>query len=336
MKTQGPILGVSLYSFTNEWQQRLYTLESMVAKVAELGLGPAVEVVGFQSFREYPNISDEFARRFRDLLDKYELVLSSLGGNLDYGLRRDRFLNNDEILDYVERQLVSARKMGFPVLRMVTGISSDIYEQLVPIAEREGVHIGCEVHSPQTTQSPAVISLLELIERLQTPNLGFVPDFGASMTSIAEGQWSGPRAGGVPEELIERTKEIWRTVDAGPERFAAAHAVWDEYGVSPGMAGRLHTVISMNGRMPVEDWAVLLPYTRHCHGKFYHVDESGQEPSIDYQAIMELLKREGYTGTVSAEWEGHAFTEEPIGFREVQAWNAMCSRILAAAEAPTA
>lgn len=44
---------------------------------------------------------------------------------------------------------------------------------------------------------------------------------------------------------------------------------------------------------------------------------------------MALLKRTGYTGTISAEWEGQAFTEEPIGFQEVQAWHRMCSRLLA-------
>ncbi len=329
MKTEGPILGVSIYSFTNEWQQRLYTLESMMAKVAELRLGPAIEAVGFQSFREYPDVSDQFAGHWRDLMDKYGFVASSLGGNLDYGLWRDRFLTDDEIIDYVERQLMSAHKMGFPVLRLVTNLPTHIYERLLPLAEREVVHIGCEVHSPQTTRSPDVVRLLELIERLQTPYLGFVPDFGSSMKSIAEGQWEGPRRAGVSEELIEQTKEVWRTIDSGPERFAAAHEIFQRFGVSPAMEGRLHTVISMNGRMPVEDWAVLLPYTRHCHGKFYHVDELGQEPSIDYSAIMALLKSTGYRGTISAEWEGHAFTEEPIGFQEVKAWNDMCSRLLA-------
>ena len=53
MTNHGPILGVTLFSFTNEWQQQLYTLDEMIAKVAESGLGPGIEVVGFQSFRSY-------------------------------------------------------------------------------------------------------------------------------------------------------------------------------------------------------------------------------------------------------------------------------------------
>ena len=33
----------------------------MIRRVAELDLGPGLEVVGFQSLRGWPNVSDEFA-----------------------------------------------------------------------------------------------------------------------------------------------------------------------------------------------------------------------------------------------------------------------------------
>jgi hydroxypyruvate isomerase len=65
------------------------------------------------------------------------------------------------------------------------------------------------------------------------------------------------------------------------------------------------------------------------HGKYYQVTSDGIEPSIPYQNLMKLLKREGYRGTISAEWEGQAFTEEPIGFQQVAAWHSMCTRLLA-------
>jgi len=88
--------------------------------------------------------------------------------------------------------------------------------------------------------------------------------------------------------------------------------------------------ITMFGRAPVEQLAELLPYTKHIHGKFYEVDASGHETSLPYPELMALLLREGYTGTISAEWEGHAFTEEPMGFQQVQAWKAMCTQLLGA------
>jgi hypothetical protein len=86
--------------------------------------------------------------------------------------------------------------------------------------------------------------------------------------------------------------------------------------------------MTMFGRMPVDSWSVVLPYVSHVHGKYYEVNAEGVEPSIPYPALMTLLKREGYQGTISAEWEGQVFTEEPIGFQQVAAWNTMCSRLL--------
>ena len=91
-----PILGTTIYSFTNEWLHRMYTLEEEIEKVAELDLGPAVEIVGFQSIREYPDVSDETARRFREQLDRHGLIPSCLGGNCDVGRDPKRRMTDDE------------------------------------------------------------------------------------------------------------------------------------------------------------------------------------------------------------------------------------------------
>ena len=330
MDRQGPILGTTLFSLTNEWQQRLYSLEQMVAKVTELGLGPAVEVVGFQSFREFPDVSDEFAGYFRDLLEKNGLIPSCLGGNSDVGRRKDRLMTTEELLNYTERQIISAAKMGFPVFRFQLSAGAAMLEKLAPIAEKHGVHIACELHSPLAVDHPEVVEVRELYDRLGSPFLGFIPDFSTSMTTIPEGYWTNLRRAGAPEGLIEAVKEIWYTDKSIPEKFGALAQAGTRFGGSPAVMGQLNTVMTMFGHMPVERWAEILPYARHIHGKFYHVDESGIEASIPYPELIALLKRVGYQGTISAEWEGQAFTEEPIGFQQVQAWHAMVKRLLAA------
>jgi sugar phosphate isomerase/epimerase len=327
------VLGTTLFSLTNEWQQRLYTLEEMFAKLAELGLGPAVEVVGFQSFRDFPDVSDETASHFRDLLEKYDLIPSCLGGNSDIGRRKHRLMTHDERLDYINRQIVSTAKMGFPVYRYQPGAGIDVMEELVPTAEKYGVQLACELHSPLAVDHPEVVAFREMYDRVNSPFLGFIPDFSTSMRSIPEGYWGNLRRAGGTEELIEAVKEVWYTDKSIPEKFGALQEAGARLGAGPAVMGQLNTVMTMFGHMPVEKWVELLPYARHIHGKFYHVDESGHEPSIPYDEIMALLKRTGYSGTISAEWEGQAFTEEPIGFQEVQGWHAMCSRLLAASEA---
>ena len=60
-----PKLGTTLFSFTLEMRKPGYTLEGMVDKVAELGLGPGLEMVGFQSLRGYPRVSSDVVSSFR-------------------------------------------------------------------------------------------------------------------------------------------------------------------------------------------------------------------------------------------------------------------------------
>src|SRR5688572_22873281 len=69
-----PKLGITLFSLTLEMRRHNYSLESMIRRVSELDLGPGLEIVGFQSIRDWPRITDEFVVAFRNLLDECELV----------------------------------------------------------------------------------------------------------------------------------------------------------------------------------------------------------------------------------------------------------------------
>jgi hypothetical protein len=149
------------------------------------------------------------------------------------------------------------------------------------------------------------------------------------MTNVPEGYWADLRLAGAPEALIERAKEIWKTDKPTAEKFAALAEVGARFEVNPAVAGKLNLAMTMFGHMAVESWSELLPYARHIHGKFYEVDATGRETSIPYPELMALLKKVGYQGTISAEWEGQAFTEESLGFQQVQAWHSMCTRLLA-------
>ena len=329
MNNNKPILGTTLYSFTNEWKQNLYTLDQMVESVANLRLGPAIEVVGFQSFRTYPDVTDEFASHFRDLLENYNLIPSCLGANCDVGRRRDRLMTPEEILTYLERQLASAKKLGFPVMRIQAFVGPKIFERIAPLAEKAGVHVACELHSPLSVDNPEVVALRECFDRVGSAYIGFIPDFSSTMTNPPNRFWDRLRTKGAPEGLIEVVKSIWLTDKPNPEKYAALAEVKRRFGANEGVAAQLNMVMTMFGHMPVEHLTELLPYTHHIHGKFYEVDASGKETSIPYPKLMALLKSKGYHGTISAEWEGHAFTEETIGFQQVQAWNAMCKRLLA-------
>ncbi len=196
MDNNKPILGTTIYSFTNEWLRRMYTLDEEVQKVAELGLGPAVEIVGFQSIREFPEVTDEFASHFRGLLERYELIPSCLGGNCDVGRDLRRPMTEDEIVAYVERQIVSAKKLGFPVLRVQGFVGPKVFERLAPLAEKAGVQVAAEIHAPMSAYHPEVMELRECFDRVGPELVGFVPDFSTSMIAPPDVYW-------------RRLRELW-------------------------------------------------------------------------------------------------------------------------------
>ena len=55
-----PIQGVTLYSFTRAFHGREYDLEGLIRKTAAEGYGPGLEIIGFSSFRGFPEIDDAY------------------------------------------------------------------------------------------------------------------------------------------------------------------------------------------------------------------------------------------------------------------------------------
>jgi len=323
-----PILGLTLYSFTNEWLQRTYTLEEEIELVAQEGLGPAVEVVGFQSFREFPDVSEEFAAYFRNLLERFELFPSCLGGNCDVGRHRDKLMTEDETVEFIIRQIKSAQKMGFPVLRIQGFVGPNIFRRIAPFAERARVHVAAEVHSPARVDSPDVMALRECFDQLGSLYVGFIPDLSCSMIAPPDVYWDSLRRAGASESALAEIRQVWTSDEPAPAKFASIGEIAKKYNFDPGLVGQANMAITMFGKMPVSELAEFLPYSRHLHAKFYGIDASGNEPSIPYAEIMKLLHELGFAGTISAEWEGHAFTDELIGLEQVKGWRAMCERLL--------
>ena len=331
-----PKLGITLFSLTLEMRRPDYSLEGMIRRVAELDLGPGLELVGFQSIRGWPKVSDGFVTEFRDLLDECELVPTAMSMNLDVALRRDRRLSEEEGLAYLEAQMEAAKKLGFPIGKSAIMSTPTFVEGLARMAERLEMKFGVEIHSPDAVDSPHVLRLRELFDDVGSPQLGFVPDFSASMHDVPPSLVNAHRKSGMPEELIELVADVWHSDTTMPEKFARFAQEAGALGASPGELGKLNMVLTMHGRMDPRRWEELMPKVVHVHGKFYEIDEHGNEPSIDHDAIMRVLVEGGYTGYISSEWEGHAYTDEVSGWDMCRAQHDLCRRLLAAVARPAA
>ncbi|THG31643.1 sugar phosphate isomerase/epimerase family protein [Naasia lichenicola] len=308
-----PIQGVTLYSFTRAFHGREYDLEGLMRKVAAEGYGPGLEIIGFSSFRGFPKIEPAFAGEFNDLVDELGLVRTSLAVNADIGIHRDRLLNQDELIEYMTRQIEAASVLGFPIARVQISITPDSMEALVPVAEKYGVTLALEVHADQYASHPRILALRDRYEKVGSPLLGFTMDWGATTVGFAPSLIEAYRRRGASEELLGKVVDLWNGYyQQGPPADQQEHG--QRFGSFIGLAAQngrpdLGIDFGINGTglfgpARVDDWLEIMPWVRHVHGKFFGIDENGEEPSVPVRDLITLLVENGYSGAVSSEYEG--------------------------------
>jgi len=327
-----PSLGVTLYSFTPDFHAGRFTFEDLVVEAAERGLGPGLVVIGFQSFRGFPHMSPEVETRFLRLVDEHGWELSCLDGNVDVAVRADRLLDEDELVAYMEAQLEAAARLGFPVLRVQNQATPAVMERLLPSAERLGVKLGMEIHAPETVRSPWVLALRELYARLDSPYLGFIPDFGASTLGISPSVFETFRAKGVSEELLQAIATRWE--ELGGRDFEAHEEIGNFIGLAHSMGAGDHAVnlavfaVGIHGHQDAAAWAEILPDVVHVHGKFFDIGDDGREPVVPVEELIDVLVAGGYDGYISSEYEGWHWNTRADAFEMVARQQELCRRTL--------
>ncbi|MFM2289804.1 MAG: hypothetical protein RL684_2947 [Pseudomonadota bacterium] len=328
-------LGSTLFSFTNEYLRREYDLGQVIARVAELKLGPGLEMIGFSHVRGFPLVSDEFAARFRDWMARYGLTPTCLSINADVAIRRGTLMSDEQAAAYFEPQLHAAAKLGFPVVRTQLGAAPRVLEILLPLAERLQVRMGPELHAPWALESPTVLAYREMYERLKSPLLGFIPDFGSAARALPPGYIDYLLANGMPRDLLDMAMGIWsgpgdaqKKRDEFNRRAAALKA-------DPTVISGLSVMFAILSPQDPRAWLSIMPQVIHVHCKFYDFDAAGLEPAIPYEHLLPVFVEGGYAGWMSAEWEGHMYSQAS-GFAAVQAFHAMAKRILAPYQEPHA
>jgi sugar phosphate isomerase/epimerase len=332
----GPKLGVTLYSFTPDFHAGRYAVADLIRICGGRGLGPGLEIVGFQSLRGFPNITEEQVRELRTAMDDAGLEPACLATNADIGLRSDRLLTDEELVDYLAAQIRCAQRLGFPTVRVQNNANPSVLERLLPLAEDANVVMGLEIHSASTINTPWVVAVRELIDRTESPYVGFTPDFGASTRAMSPSLLDEFRRRGASEALLASVTELWGKLrerggnpeEAFPEFMALGTP--EEKVFAEDLAVY---AIGIHGQAAPESWSEIMPNTVHVHGKFFGFDEHGNEPAVPYETLLPLFVEGGYNGYISSEWEGWHWNWEPNGFDMVAKHHALCRRVLGAVDA---
>jgi hypothetical protein len=326
----GPRTGSTLYAFTNEFLTRTHSFDALLEEIAARGIGPHLEVIGFQSFRGFPMVGEAEAEAFRAKVAELGLKPSCLGINADQEIRRGRISSMEDLVAYHEPQMRVAAQLGFPVVRYQYGAGPEVIRRLAPLAEDLGLKLGLELHAPQHASHPDVLAYREMYAQVNSPALGWIPDFSATTRQVPPTYLEHLRGRGVPDAVIALALEYWSAVGETPVRMAGFRDKAEALGYSQLQYGPLMLIFPMFGRADPLSWNELMDDVVHIHGKFFGFDAEGREEAIDYETILPLFKRAGYTGTMSSEWEGHMYSTASA-FDLVEQHQAMVRRVLAAA-----
>ncbi len=295
--------GVTLYSFSTEYCQGKMSLEDCIRTARELG-AEGFEIVATQMIPCYPFIDDRFAGELAAMCRYYDIEAVSYGANMDKGLRGDRSLTDDEMLQFAIRDIRNAHKLGCKVIREQWLIGPENFGRLAPYAEAYGVKVGIEIHNPDSPISPMIMQFREVLDRVNSPYLGFVPDFGCFAVKPNKPGWDNAIRDGAKEELLEMARDF-KYADVPEEEAIAkmkeAGAGLAELTAMRDMYGFMQFKKDVSAEL--QGLREIIPRCVHMHGKYHYLYENYEEASIPYQDILQVLKEEGYEGYIVSEYE---------------------------------
>ncbi|HEV7187402.1 MAG TPA: hypothetical protein VGN28_05860 [Blastococcus sp.] len=304
-----PPLGVALFSLGGLFWGRRLTLTGCLEQVAALGPNQGIELVGAQSLRSYPDVSDDEVREFRAAVDRTGVVPVSYCAYLERARSSTRVLSPLEAVDLVAAEIGVARRLGFPMLR-VNLVPPEVLPALARLAERTGMPVVIELATEPRTD-PAVAALVEELDRLACPDLGVIQDFSAFVQAIPAPYVADAAAAGTPAAALDAITDAWSGGRAVGEAVTTVLELpgltGEERGLSVQTAHIAYALFRAGDPGGLRD---VLPHLRHVQAKFFALDTDDAEPCIPCPELITALREGGYTGRIHSEFEGFLWDDD--------------------------
>lgn len=297
-------LGVSLYCFQEEFLTGGMTLEDGVAAVAnEVGC-KGVEIIMDQTplpgFRENGGlVTPETVSYWNELMAKYGTVPTIYGGGLPISMFSNRHQTIRERVYYTKREMYNCAQLGFKVFRtcIIPHDDIDVLSQCFSYAEELGITLDVEIHAPRGIHTWWTQDYIEEIERKNTKAGGFVLDFGIFTKGLSLSSIHNMVRHGAKEEILFAIDKAHK---AGTDLSNEDILKMGGDKLEIGAADRLRHAVYDNPELIRE----ITPYIHAIHGKFYEMNDEGEEPAIEYVKPLEVLMDEKWDGFIDSEYEG--------------------------------
>jgi len=323
MKTDHDIkLGVSLYSYQDNYYFHKHDLEGCIAAAAGAG-AEGFEIFPEAMIPEWPYISDRFVDWFNGVKERYGVECVCVDHFSDTRMWKNRNLTDDELFERSILYIKAAARLGAPAIRLlheehlgsVNFFNRDyhltnaaIAERLLPICAEHNVMMALECHSPTTVDDPCHEPYLEAAERLGLPFVGLQADFSSyeyCVTSADVGMYARK---GANEKLLNFFRNSQREAYFAGRKFHYEDIESQIEAMQPNEVDRQFLNFNKRHAGGPASYDVLKQYASklvYVHGKFYDIDENGEADNMDYAKIMKALVDGGYKGYICSEFEGN-------------------------------
>jgi hypothetical protein len=296
--------GVSLYSYQEEFFLRKMNLEDCIAAAAKTG-ATGIEILGEQSIVGFPKLTDAFVDQWFGWMGKYGTTPVCHDMFLDTKRFKNKLMTEDEQLASLVRDIKFANRLGFKVIRIIVSTSPEIMKRAAPIAEEYDVKLGIEIHSPWHINSAWMTRHHEVMEKTGSKYLGFIPDMGMFTKRLAKVMTDRLIRQGADEKIVEFVcQQHEKAVMA--EYIIAEVRQMSQRPIDNAVAEltRHNIYNNPNSLLPFMDKIF------HIHAKFYDMQDDYTEYSIPYKEIIYVLKKGGFNGFLSSEYEGNRHIQD--------------------------
>jgi hypothetical protein len=304
-----PTVGTTLFSFTDEWRSGELSLTQLLERVQQLGLGPDVELVGYQSFRGLPRPTPAEVETFLADIARLGLRPSAFGVYVDRAARPGHLLTIEESTDELTRQLHVAAQLGFCSTRATLGMDLAVVDRVVPVLDELGLVLTFEIQGSHTPDAPDCTTLIDWLRANPGAPVGLTLDSSVAMPDLPVTYRRVLRRLGATPDIEEQLETAWRSEGAPFQRLGQLLAGLEGTEVSEALHEQLVTPFIRFGHGALRDWTHVLPWVRHAHAKCWDWEDAETHVVAPHRELVEMLVRHGYRGSISSEFGGIAWLE---------------------------
>jgi sugar phosphate isomerase/epimerase len=331
-------LGVSLYSYQDNYYFKKHDLEGCIAAAAGAG-AEGIEVFPEAMIPEWPYISDAFVDKWNGWMRRYDMKTVCVDHFSDRQLWKNKQLTDDELVERSVWYIKAAGKLGARFIRLMHSAhlgqllsipgqkpidlaNPQVTAKLLPYCAEYGIIMALECHSPSSVDDPVQEAYLEPAAKMGLSQfVGLQADFSSYEYRPSAAACEHSIRKGAKRDVIyylrdlvaKRSLENYEfDLDKEAEtikKMGAGEEDLDFFNMHVKVFGKIHSF------QKLKEYASRIVYV---HGKFHYIGDDGEVDSIDYHRAIGALKEGGYKGYICSEFEGNRFMNDAGWVDEIE------------------